>query len=172
MIFQSNIKVKHFFFFFSLPFVTQKSSVYVVYTRWKNLKKTNSMVDGQVGFHRPENVRRMNVEKNNSIVNALNKTKKERHPDLFQEQQDRMKEIIAEKKQKKRMDDKKKRAEELQRKQEKEAKSYDRIMGSEQMKSNKGTLFISLLVLNELFLHIELTLSIKILFPELTIGRH
>ena len=30
----------------------KKSSVYVVYTRWKNLKKTASMVDGQVGFHR------------------------------------------------------------------------------------------------------------------------
>jgi len=46
----------------------KKSSVHVVYTRWKNLKKTNSMVDGQVGFHRPENVRRMEVEKNGPIV--------------------------------------------------------------------------------------------------------
>src|SRR5210317_416178 len=26
----------------------KKSSVYIVYTRWKNLKKTSSMVDGQV----------------------------------------------------------------------------------------------------------------------------
>ena len=25
----------------------KKSSVYIVYTRWKNLKKTNDMVDGQ-----------------------------------------------------------------------------------------------------------------------------
>jgi hypothetical protein len=41
----------------------KKSSVYVVYTRWKNLKKTSGMVDGQVGFHRPENVRRVSVEK-------------------------------------------------------------------------------------------------------------
>ena len=46
----------------------KKSSVYVVYTRWKNLKKTNQMVDGQVGFHRPENVRRIEVEKNGPIV--------------------------------------------------------------------------------------------------------
>lgn len=46
----------------------KKSSVYVVYTRWKNLKKTGDMVDGQVGFHRPNNVRRIEVEKNGPIV--------------------------------------------------------------------------------------------------------
>lgn len=46
----------------------KRSSVPVVYTRWKNLKKTHSMVDGQVGFHRPENVRRIEVEKNGPIV--------------------------------------------------------------------------------------------------------
>ncbi len=118
----------------------QKSSVYIVYTRWKNLKKTNSMVDGQVGFHRPENVRRMLIEKNNPIVNALNKTKVERHPDLFQEQQDRLKEIQQEKKQRQRMEDKKKRLEDLERKKEKEERSYDRIMNSDNMISNKGEL--------------------------------
>ena len=96
------------------------------------------MVDGQIGFHRPENVRRLNVEKNNPIVNALNKTKVERHPDLFKEQQDRMKEIQREKKEKKRMEDKKKRLEEIQREKEKEERSYDRIMNSENMVSNKG----------------------------------
>jgi predicted ribosome quality control (RQC) complex YloA/Tae2 family protein len=32
----------------------KQSTVYVIYTRWKNLKKTSDMVDGQVGFHRPE----------------------------------------------------------------------------------------------------------------------
>lgn len=117
----------------------KKNNVYVVYTRWKNLKKTNSMVDGQVGFHRPENVRRMNVEKNNPIVNALNKTKVERHPDLCKEQQDRLKEIQAQKRQHKRMEDKKKRIEELQRKKEKEERSYDRIMTSDNMRSNKGS---------------------------------
>mmetsp|Transcript_16348 Transcript_16348/g.24518 ORF Transcript_16348/g.24518 Transcript_16348/m.24518 type:complete len:215 (+) Transcript_16348:159-803(+) len=115
----------------------KKSSVYVVYTRWKNLKKTNSMVDGQVGFHRPENVRRMLIEKNNPIVNALNKTKVERHPDLFKEQQDRLREIQEQKKQHKRMEDKKKRLEELQKRKEKEERSYDRIMTSENMVSNK-----------------------------------
>ena len=46
----------------------KKSSVYVIYTRWKNLKKTNDMVDGQVSYHRPENIKRISVEKNGPIV--------------------------------------------------------------------------------------------------------
>ena len=133
--------------------------MYVVYTRWKNLKKvshfvhlqslakpkkqltletiqTSSMVDGQVGYHRPENVRRVKVDKNNSIVNQLNKTKQERHPDLAKEQQDRLNEIQAELKAKRRAEDKAKRLEELERKREKEERSYDRIMTNDNMMSN------------------------------------
>jgi len=114
----------------------KKNNVYVVYTRWKNLKKTSSMVDGQVGFHRPDNVRRTQVEKNNSIVNQINKTKTERHPDLFQIQQDRMREIQIEKKEERKKMDKQKRLLDLQRKQEKEERSYDRIMSTDEMTSN------------------------------------
>lgn len=84
----------------------KKSSVYVVYTRWKNLKKTSDMVDGQVGFHRPENVRRIEVQKNNPIVKALNKTKEERYPDLYAEQQDRLRQIQQEKKEQKKKEEK------------------------------------------------------------------
>jgi hypothetical protein len=116
----------------------KKNSVYVVYTRWKNLKKTSSMVDGQVGFHRPDNVRRMSVEKNNSIVNALNKTKTEQYPDLYKEQQDRLREIHNEKKEHQRLEDKRKKLEELQRRKEMEERSYDRIMKESNMTSNKG----------------------------------
>lgn len=116
----------------------KKNSVYVVYTRWKNLKKTSSMVDGQVGFHRPDNVRRMSVEKNNSIVNALNKTKTEKYPDLYKEQQDRLREIHNEKKEHQRLEDKRKKLEELQRRKEMEERSYDRIMKESNMTSNKG----------------------------------
>ena len=75
------------------------NSVYVVYTRWKNLKKTNSMQDGAVSYHRPDNVRRRKVEKNKPVVNALNKTKIEDHPNLWQLQQDREREMVDEKKQ-------------------------------------------------------------------------
>mmetsp|Transcript_16388 Transcript_16388/g.24040 ORF Transcript_16388/g.24040 Transcript_16388/m.24040 type:complete len:218 (-) Transcript_16388:135-788(-) len=114
----------------------KKSSVYIVYTRWKNLKKTSQMADGQVGFHRPDNVRRMSVEKNNSLVNQMNKTKIERHPDLYQEQQDRFKEIQREKKEMRKQEEKKKKLDEFERKQEREAKSYDRIMDYGDMTSN------------------------------------
>ncbi|KAL3776689.1 hypothetical protein ACHAWO_003102 [Cyclotella atomus] len=114
----------------------KKSSVYVVYTRWKNLKKTSSMVDGQVGYHRPENVRRVKVDKNNSIVNQLNKTKQERHPDLAKEQQDRLNEIQAELKAKRREEDKAKRLVELERQRVKEERSYERIMTNDNMMSN------------------------------------
>ena len=115
----------------------KKSFVYVVYTRWKNLKKTNDMVDGQVGFHRPENVRRLKVEKDNTITNAINKTKVERHPDLYKEQQDRQKEIIRQKKEKNRQEEKARKLQELQRKKEKEERSYGRIMTDDNMTSNK-----------------------------------
>lgn len=84
----------------------KKSSVYVVYTRWKNLKKTSNMVDGQVGFHRPENVRRTEIAKNNPIVKTLNKTKVERHPDLYAEQQARLVEIQRETKEERRRQEK------------------------------------------------------------------
>jgi len=114
----------------------KKNNVYVVYTRWKNLKKTNDMVDGQVGFHRPENVRRINIEKHNSIVRQIEKTKEERHPDLASEQEAREREIQQQKKA-----EWKKIAKEKQRKkeeaiQEKEARSYDRIMKEENMTKN------------------------------------
>lgn len=94
------------------------------------------MVDGQVGYHRPENVRRVKVDKNNSIVNQLNKTKQERHPDLAKEQQDRLNEIQAELKAKRREEDKAKRLVELERQRVKEERSYERIMTNDNMMSN------------------------------------
>jgi len=114
----------------------KKSEVYIVYTRWKNLKKTSQMVDGQVGFHRPENVRRCKISKNNTIVRQLEKTKTESHPDLAKEQQDRLTEIQRQKKVQRILEEKKKKMEELERKREKEERSYDRIMAADMMTSN------------------------------------
>ena len=122
----------------------KKSSVYIVYTRHKNLKKTASMVDGQVGYHRPENVRRTKIEKNNTIVRQLEKTKKELHPDLAKEQEQRLQEIQAQKKEARRAQDKATKLEELERAKKKEEMSYDRIMGDHQMTSNTGEFVIVL----------------------------
>jgi hypothetical protein len=111
----------------------KKHSVYVVYTRWKNLKKTNQMVDGQVGYHRPENVRRMEVEKNNDIVKLINKTKEERYPDLSQLQQDRLREIQLEKKADRKRQEKEKALAALEEQQRQEELSYDRVMDPNKM---------------------------------------
>mmetsp|Transcript_12118 Transcript_12118/g.15861 ORF Transcript_12118/g.15861 Transcript_12118/m.15861 type:complete len:219 (+) Transcript_12118:131-787(+) len=119
----------------------KKASVYVVYTRWKNLKKTNDMVEGQVSYHRPENVKRISVEKNNTIVRALEKTKEELHPDFAAEQARRLRQIQQEQKAEYKKSAEAKKASKQQVMQEKEARlearSYDRIMNEDQMTSTK-----------------------------------
>jgi cell division protein FtsN len=97
------------------------------------------MVDGQVGFHKPEQVRRLEIEKNNSVVNALNKTKtitNKTPNDLFEEQKQRLAEIQAELKKQRLEEEKSKKLTELQRKKETEARSYDKIMKTDKMMSN------------------------------------
>ena len=79
------------------------------------------MVAGQVGYHRPENVRRCKIAKNNTIVRQLEKTKRELHPDLAKEQQDRLNEIQKQKKAQRILEEKKKKMEALERKKEQEA---------------------------------------------------
>lgn len=52
------------------------------------------MATGQVGFKDNKKVKRVYVEeRKNPIVNRLNKTKVEKHPDLAQERADRNKEL-------------------------------------------------------------------------------
>ena len=108
-------------------------SVYVVYTRWKNLKKTATMVDGQVGYNRPDNVKRVEVEKNNHIVKQLEKTREERLPDLWKEQQDHLRELQLRKKEQLRAEEKAKKLAVLEARKLKEELSYDRIMNPENM---------------------------------------
>jgi hypothetical protein len=131
-----DVSLTTYFFLFFLA-RAQQASVYVVYTRWKNLKKTANMVDGQVGFHRPDNVRRCQVEKNTPIVKQIEKTKKELHPDLARLQQDREREIQQQKKQHHKQELRKKEEERIQHEKEKEVKSYDRMFKQENMHTNK-----------------------------------
>jgi aspartokinase len=93
------------------------------------------MVEGAVSYHRPENVRRFSVEKNNPIVKALEKTREERYPNLAQEQQDRLREIQMQKKQEQQRLEKEKEIQRLQQLREKEERSYDRIMNAGNMTS-------------------------------------
>ncbi|KAI6368829.1 hypothetical protein MCOR25_004571 [Pyricularia grisea] len=72
----------------------KKDNVTVIYTPWSNLHKDGSMAVGQVGFKDQKKVKRVLVpQRENPIVNRLNKTKVEKHPDLRQEKEDHLKEL-------------------------------------------------------------------------------
>ncbi|KAI1869341.1 uncharacterized protein JN550_005971 [Neoarthrinium moseri] len=72
----------------------KKDNVTIIYTPWSNLKKDGSMAVGQVSFKDPRKVKRVLVpQRENPIVNRLNKTKVEKHPNLQAEREDRQKEL-------------------------------------------------------------------------------
>lgn len=102
----------------------KKSSVYVVYTRWRNLKKTANMVAGQVSYHDSSKVKRLLVEKNNAIVNKINKTKTESHPNLEDLQKKRAEEFQAEQKALKRAAFEAEKKAEKERLRQEELRSY------------------------------------------------
>ena len=101
------------------------------------------MVDGQVGFHRPENVRKIKVAKDNARVKKIEKTRTERSDNvadfLYQAQQDRLNEIKQRKKEHMRQQQIEKKKKELEAEKEKELRSYDRLFCDEsQMTSTKS----------------------------------
>lgn len=114
--------------------------VYVVYTRWRNLNKMPSMEVGSIGYHDKTKVKRILVVKDQSIVNKINKTKKEEFPDLCalqllraEEFKANQKKILIETKNAKKISDKKEKYEkECQAK----IKNYSGIMKESKMKSN------------------------------------
>lgn len=72
----------------------KKDNITIIYTPWSNLKKDGSMAVGQVSFKDQKKVKRILIpQRENPIVNRLNKTKVEKHPDLRQEKEDRLKEL-------------------------------------------------------------------------------
>ena len=94
----------------------KKDNITVIYTPWSNLKKDGSMAVGQVGFEDPrmvhdypqafslsrsmpkltclEQVKKIHIpQRENPIVNRLNKTKVEKKPDLKQEKEERQREL-------------------------------------------------------------------------------
>ncbi|KAJ5689767.1 Coiled-coil domain-containing protein 25 [Penicillium macrosclerotiorum] len=67
----------------------KKENITIIYTPWSNLKKDGSMATGQVSFHNPKLVRKILVrERENPIVNRLNKTRVEKFPDLRAEKEE------------------------------------------------------------------------------------
>lgn len=85
------------------------------------------MVEGQVAYHRPENVRRMKVEKNNSLVKQLEKTRKELYPDLAADQERRQHDIQRQKKNEHKRLARERNERKMEAQREKELRSYDRL---------------------------------------------
>uniref|UniRef100_A0A0K8TNB0 Coiled-coil domain-containing protein 25 n=1 Tax=Tabanus bromius TaxID=304241 RepID=A0A0K8TNB0_TABBR len=113
------------------------NNIDVVYTMWENLKKTPGMEVGQVSFHRDKDVRKIRVEKRmNEIVNRLNKTKVEAHPDFRAEREKRDHAEREDKKKMQRLIKEKEKEEEKRRKEEAELRSYKSLMKSENMSTN------------------------------------
>ncbi|KAL2170524.1 hypothetical protein VTG60DRAFT_4810 [Thermothelomyces hinnuleus] len=72
----------------------KKDNITVIYTPWSNLKKDGSMAVGQVSFKDHKKVKRILVpQRENPIINRLNKTKVEKFPDLKQEKDDHLREL-------------------------------------------------------------------------------
>ncbi|CAN8103409.1 unnamed protein product [Discula destructiva] len=72
----------------------KKDNVTIIYTPWSNLRKDGSMAVGQVSFHDDRQVKKILVkQRENPIINRLNKTKVEKHPDFRQEKEDRLREL-------------------------------------------------------------------------------
>ena len=93
---------------------------------------------GQVGFFDDKLVRKVRVEKRkNEIVNRLNKTKVELFPDLAEEKEAYDRAVREEKKAHYREEEFARLEEERLRQADREARSYDLIMDSDKMKTNK-----------------------------------
>lgn len=120
----------------------KKDNVTIIYTPWSNLQKSASMAVGQVSFHNPKLTRKIFVPtRQNPIVNRLNKTKVEKHPDLRAEKEEHLSKIRREERKHR---DEKRTAEKREKKQREELKwqkehAYDDLMNEEnvQMSSNQ-----------------------------------
>ena len=99
------------------------------------------MATGQVSFHNPKLVRKVLVrERENAIVNRLNKTRVEKFPDLRAEKED----YLKSKRREERKDRDEQRAREKQEKREREQlkwqkeHAYDDLMAEENMEASNN----------------------------------
>ena len=89
------------------------------------------MVAGQVGFHRPANKRRIEVEKNQSLVRQLEKTRTEGpSKELYGLQQEHLQVLQRQKKAAEKEQRKQAQIQAQKEAEEKELRSYDRLFTS------------------------------------------
>jgi len=114
----------------------KQNNVDIVYTPWSNLKKTNAMEIGQIGFHNAKLVKKLFVErKNNDIINRLNKTRTEPQVDLRAEREAYDKQMQMERKAQKRQMEQQRTEEARQHKAEQEIKEYRVLMDKDHMEA-------------------------------------
>lgn len=112
----------------------------IVYTMWPNLKKTQGMEVGQVGFHKDKDVRKIHVAKRmNAIVNRLNKTKRSEQVNFRAEREQRDKNEREDKKKLLREQKEKEKMEEKRRQEEAEIRSYNSLFNTSNMTLNTET---------------------------------
>lgn len=114
----------------------KRSEVKVIYTRWRNLNKTNDMEIGAIGFHDNSKVKSVRVGKNNVVVNALNRTKDIRFPNLAELQQERAREFRAEQNEIKRKEQEAEKQAKKDRERTAALQSYSDVMVEGHMKAN------------------------------------
>lgn len=119
----------------------KKDNITIIYTPWSNLKKDGSMAVGQVSFKDNKKVKRIMIpERENAIINRLNKTKVEKHPDLMQEKEDHLRELrkkeqaafLARKKEEARI------AKERQEKKWQKDHAYDELFAEENLEQSSN----------------------------------
>lgn len=114
------------------------NDVKIVYTPWSNLKKTNGMDVGQVGFHKESLRRYFTVfKKNTDILKALEKTRVEKNDVNFQAlREERDGEERRQKKKDMLDEQERKRVEEEEARKQADLKSYSSLMKESNMRTN------------------------------------
>ncbi|PWZ02547.1 DUF814-domain-containing protein [Testicularia cyperi] len=116
----------------------KKNNITIIYTPWSNVKKTGDMAVGSVTFYNDRKVKRVHVkERDNIIVNRLNKTKKEIQVDHEAERQQRLRDEGRKKKAKAIEDRKVQQAEQKRRQEEVEARDYSKLFTAEAMEEQR-----------------------------------
>ncbi|XP_025405618.1 coiled-coil domain-containing protein 25 [Sipha flava] len=112
------------------------AEVKVIYTMWSNLKKLPGMKPGEVSFHNPSIVKKVNVKKEKSIVNRLHKTEKSIKIDYDSDKADRDRREAEKKKIERKIQIENKKEEDRQKREAAELRSYSSLMKSENMTPN------------------------------------
>ncbi|KAL5236931.1 hypothetical protein ACI65C_004341 [Semiaphis heraclei] len=112
------------------------AEVKVVYTMWSNLKKLPGMKPGEVSFLNPSSVKKVNVKKEKTIVNRLQKTEKSIVIDYESARAKRERREIEKKKAARKINLENKKEEERRNREAAELKSYSSLMKTENMTAN------------------------------------